>query len=158
MSGSEGVEIGAGHERVVTERREELDSRLQQLTYGMTPTDPSDGAVGSDQGPTAPSSDPGSAARLVGDEVTAVLEAAEVAARSIRARARDVAAEVQRQIRDMQGTLARLALEIGNLLKTIDDGAQQVTTSISDADEGTEVDLALLLDDPAEERPTRIRP
>ena len=60
-----------------------------------------------------------------------------------------MAAEVQRQIRDMQGTLARLALEMSDLLKT-GDPRTSVTAPVVGA-ERSEVDLAVVLDEGVEE-------
>ena len=72
---------------------------------------------------------PSEAARLVGDEVSAVLEAAHVAAAQIRTRAHGVITEAQQKLFECRRALDELSDQLNEL--TVGPGATRVSTAPS---------------------------
>lgn len=166
MSGAENIDGGTDRDQMA-QRREDLDGRLLQLSYGRAWSQSAGPALAHDRGAAHGSGErggdsdpigPSATARLAGNEVATTLDAAEVAAERIRTRAWEVAAEVQRQIRDMQGTLARLALEMSDLLRKAPRASGVTPPSKDSPTEDAELDLAVVLHERDEERSSTLGP
>lgn len=117
----------------------DLAARLQQLSAEQRsgpndrdPVPPATASSTASSGPDLPQADPvdpSTLAMLVGEEVASVLQAAQVAASQIRSKARAVAGEMQREIDQFQRTLARLAVQMDELVMRIEPGASVAPSS-----------------------------